>query len=94
MCLSDLADQAARQAFLTPSVRRRIEAQGALVVGNGAAEFACWVTQDVLRWRDVVRYADAKPEKPFFKDHFYAQQPRPFSPAIETKTGGFGPWHL
>jgi hypothetical protein len=48
----------------------------------------------VLRWRDVVRYAGAKPEKPFFKDHFYAQQPRPFSPAIETKPSGFGPRYL
>jgi tripartite-type tricarboxylate transporter receptor subunit TctC len=54
--------QAARQALLTPSVRRRIEAEGAQVVGNSAAEFERFVAQDVLRWRDVVRYAGAQPE--------------------------------
>jgi len=62
MCLSDFAGQAARQAFLTPSVRRRIEAEGAQVVGSSAADFERFVAQDVLRWRDVVRYAGAKPE--------------------------------
>jgi len=54
--------QAARQALLSPAVRRRIEAEGAQVMGNSAAEFERFVAQDVLRWRDVVRYAGAKPE--------------------------------
>jgi tripartite-type tricarboxylate transporter receptor subunit TctC len=48
--------------LLVPAVRRRIEAEGAQVVGNSAAEFERFVAQDVLRWRDVVRYAGAKPE--------------------------------
>jgi tripartite-type tricarboxylate transporter receptor subunit TctC len=54
--------QAARQALLVPAVRRRIEAEGAQVVGSSAADFERFVAQDVLRWRDVVRYAGAKPE--------------------------------
>ena len=54
--------QAARQALLLPAVRRRIEAEGAQVVGSSAADFERFVAQDVLRWRDVVRYAGAKPE--------------------------------
>jgi tripartite-type tricarboxylate transporter receptor subunit TctC len=54
--------QAARQALLSPAVRRRIEAEGAQAVGNSAVEFERFVAQDVLRWRDVVRYAGAKPE--------------------------------
>ena len=45
-----------------PAVRRRIEAEGAQVVGSSAADFERFVAQDVLRWRDVVRYAGAKPE--------------------------------
>jgi len=30
--------------------------------GSSAADFERFVAQDVLRWRDVVRYAGAKPE--------------------------------
>jgi len=60
--LTQKISQAARQALLVPAVRRRIEAEGAQVVGNSAAEFERFVAQDVLRWRDVVRYAGAKPE--------------------------------
>ena len=60
--LTQKISQAARLALLVPAVRRRIEAEGAQVVGNSAAEFERFVAQDVLRWRDVVRYAGAKPE--------------------------------
>ena len=60
--LTQKLSQAARQALLVPAVRRRIEAEGAQVVGNSAADFERFVAQDVLRWRDVVRYAGAKPE--------------------------------
>ncbi len=60
--LAQKISQAARQALLVPAVRRRIEAEGAQVVGNSAADFERFVAQDVLRWRDVVRYAGAKPE--------------------------------
>lgn len=54
--------QAARQALHSPAVRRRIETEGAQVVGNSASDFERFVSQDVLRWREVVRYAGAKPE--------------------------------
>ncbi len=54
--------QAARQALLSPAVRRRIEAEGAQVVGNSALDFARFVAQDVQRWREVVRFSGAKPE--------------------------------
>ena len=60
--LAQKISQAARQALLLPAVRRRIEAEGAQVVGSSAADFERFVAQDVLRWRDVVRYAGAKPE--------------------------------
>ena len=60
--LTQKISQAARLALLVPAVRRRIEAEGAQVVGNSATEFERFVAQDVLRWRDVVRYAGAKPE--------------------------------
>lgn len=51
-----------KSAALLPAVRQRIEAEGAQVVGSSAADFERFVAQDVLRWRDVVRYAGAKPE--------------------------------
>jgi len=60
--LAQKISQAARQALGVPAVRRRIEAEGAQVVGSSAADFERFVAQDVLRWRDVVRYAGAKPE--------------------------------
>jgi hypothetical protein len=62
-CLPAFPDvPAIAEALLVPTVCRRIGARGAQAVGSSAAEFERFVAQDVLRWRDVVRYAGAKPE--------------------------------
>jgi tripartite-type tricarboxylate transporter receptor subunit TctC len=53
---------AARAAVLSPDVRRRIEAEGATVVGNTPQEFSRFVVADIARWREVVKFSGAKPE--------------------------------
>ena len=53
---------AARTAVHSPEVRRRIEAEGATVVGNSPQEFSRFVVADIARWREVVKFSGAKPE--------------------------------
>jgi len=53
---------AARAAVHIPEVRRRIEAEGATVVGNSPQEFSRFVVADIARWREVVKFSGAKPE--------------------------------
>ena len=53
---------AARAAVRSPEVRRRIEMEGAIPVGNAPDEFARYVDSEITRWAGVVRYAGAKPE--------------------------------
>jgi tripartite-type tricarboxylate transporter receptor subunit TctC len=53
---------AARAAVQSPDVRRRIEAEGATVVGNNPQEFSRFVVVDIARWREVVKFSGAKPE--------------------------------
>jgi len=53
---------AARQAIATPEVRRRLEAEGALPVGNAPDEFAKFVQSEITRWARVVKFSGAKPE--------------------------------
>lgn len=53
---------AARAAVHSPEVRRRIEAEGATVVGNSPQEFSRFVVADIARWREVVKFSGAKPE--------------------------------
>lgn len=53
---------AARAAVHSPEVRRRIEAEGATVVGNSPQDFSRFVVSDIARWREVVKFSGAKPE--------------------------------
>jgi tripartite-type tricarboxylate transporter receptor subunit TctC len=54
--------EAARAAVHSPEVRRRIEAEGATVVGNSPQDFSRFVVADIARWREVVKFSGAKPE--------------------------------
>lgn len=54
--------EAARAAVHSPEVRRRIEAEGATVVGNSTQDFSRFVVADIARWREVVKFSGAKPE--------------------------------
>jgi tripartite-type tricarboxylate transporter receptor subunit TctC len=53
---------AARAALRVPEVRRRLETEGALAVGNSSQEFAVFVQSEISRWAKVVKYSGAKPE--------------------------------
>lgn len=53
---------AARQAIASPDVKRRLEAEGAVPVGNSPEEFARFVQSEIPRWAKVVKFAGAKPE--------------------------------
>ena len=52
----------ARQAIVSPEVRKRIEFEGATPVGNAPEEFARFVHEEIVRWAKVVKYSGAKPE--------------------------------
>ena len=53
---------AARQAINSPDVRRRLEMEGAVPVGNSPDEFARFVQVEITRWAKVVKFSGAKPE--------------------------------
>jgi len=53
---------AARQAIASPEVRRRLESEGAIPVGNSPDEFARFVQAEIPRWAKVVKFAGAQPE--------------------------------
>ena len=53
---------AARQAITYPEVRRRLEAEGSIPVGNSPDEFAKFVQLEIARWAKVVKFSGAKPE--------------------------------
>jgi tripartite-type tricarboxylate transporter receptor subunit TctC len=58
---SKLGD-AARTALRAPEVRRRLETEGAITVGNSSQEFSLFVQSEISRWAKVVKYSGAKPE--------------------------------
>lgn len=43
-------------------LRKRLELEGAVPVGNAPAEFTAFVREDIKRWAPVVKYSGAKPE--------------------------------
>ncbi|MFI8618991.1 tripartite tricarboxylate transporter substrate binding protein [Acidovorax sp. NPDC077693] len=60
--LAKKLSDAARQAIATPDVKKRLETEGAVPVGNSPEEFARFVQAEIPRWAKVVRFAGAKPE--------------------------------
>lgn len=53
---------AARQAIAAPDVRKRLESEGAVAVGNSPEEFDRFVQFEITRWAKVVKFSGAKPE--------------------------------
>jgi tripartite-type tricarboxylate transporter receptor subunit TctC len=53
---------AARQAIAAPEVRKRLDAEGAIPVGNSPEEFSKFVQGEIQRWARVVKFSGAKPE--------------------------------
>ncbi len=60
--LAQRLSDAARSAIAAPEVRRRIEAEGAMPVGNAPQEFAAFVHAEIGRWAKVVRHSGATPQ--------------------------------
>lgn len=60
--LTKRISDAARQAIATPDVRRRLETEGAIAVGNSPEEFARFVQDEITRWAKVVKFSGSKPE--------------------------------
>jgi len=53
---------AARAAVRGDALRKRLEADAGVPVGNAPEEFAAFVKADVPRWAALVRYSGAKPD--------------------------------
>lgn len=53
---------AARHAIKQPEMQRRLEAEGAIPVGNSPEEFGAFVQSEIKRWAKVVKFSGAKPE--------------------------------
>jgi tripartite-type tricarboxylate transporter receptor subunit TctC len=53
---------AARQAIAASDVRKRLESEGAVAVGNSPEEFDRFVQSEITRWAKVVKFSGAKPE--------------------------------
>ncbi|MBU1350428.1 MAG: tripartite tricarboxylate transporter substrate binding protein [Gammaproteobacteria bacterium] len=60
--LAKRISDAARQAIATPDVKKRLEHEGAVPVGNSPEEFARFVQAEIPRWAKVVQFSGAKPE--------------------------------
>ncbi len=53
---------AARQALASPDVKKRLETDGSVPVGNSPEEFARFVQDEIPRWARIVKFSGAKPE--------------------------------
>ena len=53
---------AARHALEQPDMRKRLDTEGAIPVGNSPAQFSEFVRSEIPRWAKVVKFSGAKPE--------------------------------
>ena len=53
---------AARQSIAAPDVRRLLDMEGAIAVGNSPEEFSKFVQAEIRRWARVVKFSGAVPE--------------------------------
>ncbi|VTU19398.1 tripartite tricarboxylate transporter substrate binding protein [Variovorax sp. PBL-E5] len=53
---------AARRAIAQPEMRKRLDNEGAIPVGNTPEQFSAFVQSEITRWGKVVKYSGAKPE--------------------------------
>jgi tripartite-type tricarboxylate transporter receptor subunit TctC len=53
---------AARHALQQPDMRKRLDTEGAIPVGNSPAQFSEFVRSEIPRWAKVVKFSGAKPE--------------------------------
>ncbi len=60
--LAKKISDAARKAVASPEVRRRLETEGYIPVGNSPEEFSRFVLSEITRWAKVVKFAGARPE--------------------------------
>ena len=60
--LAKRISDAARQAIASPEVRKRLESDGAIPVGNSPEEFGRFVQSEIVRLGKVVKFSGAKPE--------------------------------
>ncbi len=60
--LTKRISDAARQAIASPDVHKRLEADGAIPVGNSPEEFGRFVQAEIVRLGKVVKFSGAKPE--------------------------------
>ena len=49
-------------AMTNPGMREQLQNEGAMPVGNSAAEFAAFVREDVRRWAPIVKQSGARPD--------------------------------
>jgi tripartite-type tricarboxylate transporter receptor subunit TctC len=60
--LAGRLSDAARQAIASPEVRKRLELEGAVPVGNSPEEFARFVQAEIPRWAKIVKFAGTRAE--------------------------------
>ncbi len=60
--LAKKVSDAARKAVASPEVRRRLETEGYIPVGNSPEDFSRFVQSEITRWAKVVKFSGARPE--------------------------------
>ena len=60
--LARILNDAVAKAVHSPDMKKRLELEGAVPVGNSSADFSAFVREDLRRWAPVVKYSGAKAE--------------------------------